>query len=361
MIDMSRRQFTLALAALLHAPVKQHPPAPHPPAVAAPPAAPAVPAAPPPSRAASISALSTTLRAELAESGAGSWDKWSQRLEPIRATWKQAAGAQQGRNGYRFNKNALNYLTDTDLESGLDDTRPLDVIVAFDRRMKMLGIDFVYVPIPAIEEVYPENFLDTPPADLTVQPAMRRFMLSLLEKDVEVVDLLRPFLAARDGYRLGLKHDDHWNDAQIELAASVVAERLRRYAFVQAAAPQAKRYTTKAIKIEGERGITTMKQVVTPAGKLYEDVEQSPILVVGDSNLQVYEYGTENLYRTGEHAGFTAHLARRLGLPVSLEASGGFKLGQLNRERELLQNRKVVLFVGAAWVLSYLPWGPITD
>lgn len=347
MIDMSRRQFTLALAALLQAPVAR--------AVASPVAA-------PPTRAASIAALSSKLRAELMESGAGSWDKWSQRLEPVRAIWKQtAAGAQDGRNGYRFNKNALNYLLDTDLESGLNDTRPLDVIVAFDRRMKMLGIDFVYVPIPAIEEVYPENFLDTPPADLTVQPAMRRFMLSLLEKDVEVVDLLRPFQAARDGYRLGLKHDDHWNDAQIELAASIVAGRLRRYPFVQAAAPEAKRYTTKAIKIEGERGITTMKQVITPAGKLYDDVEQSPILVVGDSNLQVYEYPTENLYRTGEHAGFTAHLARHLGLPLSLEASGGFKLGQLNRERELLQNRKVVLFVGAAWVLSYLPWSPIAE
>jgi len=347
MIDMSRRQFTLALAALLHAPVAR---------------AGASPVAAPPSRAASITALSSKLRAELMESGAGSWDKWSQRLEPVRATWKQtAAGGQDGRNGYRFNKNALNYLLDTDLESGLNDTRPLDVIVAFDRRMKMLGIDFVYVPIPAIEEIYPENFLDAPPADLTVQPAMRRFMLSLLEKDVEVVDLLRPFQAARDGYRLGLKHDDHWNDAQIELAASIVAGRLRRYAFVEAAAVQAKRYTTKAIKIEGERGITTMKQVITPAGKLYEDVEQSPILVVGDSNLQVYEYPTENLYRTGEHAGFTAHLARHLGLPVSLEASGGFKLGLLNRERELLQNRKVVLFVGAAWVLSYLPWSPIAE
>ena len=65
-------------------------------------------------------------------------------------------------------------------------------------KMKRRGIDLLYVPIPAIEEVYPENFLDAAPADLTVQPAMRRFMLSLLERDVEVVDLLRPFQAARD-------------------------------------------------------------------------------------------------------------------------------------------------------------------
>ena len=85
------------------------------------------------------------------------------------------------------------------------------------------------------------------------------------------------------------------------------------------------------------------------------------MLVVGDSNLQIYEYQNENLTSTGEHAGFTAHLARHLGLPVSLEASGGFRLAQLNREPEHFENRRVVVFVGAAWVLSHLPWTAITE
>jgi hypothetical protein len=351
---LSRRQFAFALAAVLQAPARRQT------------APPRGQTAPPPDekgqRTAAMMALAETLRTELTASGAGSWDRWVQRLEPVRAAWKTvAAGSMRGRNGYIFNKNALNYLVDTNLEAGVDDTRPLDVLVAFDQKLKRLGVDFLYVPIPTIEEVYPENHLDAPPADLTVQPAMRRLLLSLLERDVEVLDLLRPFQAARAGYRLGLKRDDHWNDAELELAASLVAERLRRYGFVQAAAAQAKRYTTKAIKIEGERGITTMKQVITPAGRLYDDVDKSPVLVVGDSNLQVYQYATENLYRTGEHAGFSAHLARHLGLPVSLEASGGFRLAQLGREPELLQGRRVVIFVGAAWVLSYLPWTAITE
>jgi hypothetical protein len=343
-IDMSRRQFALALAALMQATPRPRTS----PAAPAAPAKPAAPAAPPEKqRAAAMAFLATALRAELAASGAGGWDQWVKRLEPVRAQWKQvAAGSQRGRNGYIFNKNALNYLVDTDLEAGVEGTRPLDTLTGFDRRMKERRIDFIYVPIPSIEEVYPENFLEAPPADLTVQPAMRRLMLSLLERDVEVIDLLRPFLAARDGYRLGLKRDDHWNDVQIELAASIVAERLRRYPWVQAAAAQAKRYTTKAIKIGGDRGVDAMRQVVTPAGKLYDDVDRSPVLVVGDSNLQIYQYQNENL----------THLARNLGLPVSLEASGGFRLAQLNREPELFEGRRVVIFVGAAWVLSYLPW-----
>ena len=355
MTDMSRRQFGLGLAALLQVQPRTRKSVPASPPLAAPAAkAPVVSAEK--QRAASMAALAATIRTELAAAG-GSWDLWLRRLEPVRAEWKKvAAGTLKGHNGYVFNKNSLNYLVDTDLEAGPEGTRPLEALTAFDRRMKQLHVDFIYVPIPSIEEVYPENFIEAPPMDLTVQPAMRRLMLLLLERDVEVVDLLRPFLAAREGYTLGLKRDDHWNNVQIELAASIVADRLRRYDFVQAAAGQAKRYTTKAVRTGGDRGVDAMRQVITPAGKLYDDVERSPVLVVGDSNLQIYQYENENLTRTGEHAGFTAHLARQLGLPLSLEASGGFRLAELNREPELFQNRRVVIFVGAAWVLSSLPW-----
>jgi hypothetical protein len=346
MIALTRRQFVMAMAAL---PVQR---ASHP---APRPARAPIPS--PRARADAITTLAASLRDELARSKAGSWHAWTQRLEPVRAQWKKvAAGTREGRNGYIFNTNALGYLTSTSLEAGPEGSKPLEVFVAFDQRMKKRGIDFIYVPIPSIEEVYPENFLDAPPSDLTVQPAMRSFMLSLLERDVEVVDLLRPFQAVRKGYRLGLKRDDHWNNVQLELAASVVAERLRRYDFVQAASAQARRYTTKAVAIDGERGVNAMRQVLTPAGKLYDDVEQSPVLVVGDSNLQIYQYKNENLTRTGEHAGFTAHLARHIGLPVSLVANGGFRLSELNREQEQFEGRKVVVFVGAAWLLGYLPW-----
>jgi hypothetical protein len=344
---VTRRQFTAALVALMQAPAERQQTAPQVDGKA--------------QRAAAIASLAAALKMELVNSGAGTWEQWQKRLEPARAQWTRvAAGSRRGRNGYVFNSNALGYLTDTNLESAPEDTRPLDAIVAFDRKMKRLGYDFIYVPIPAIEEVYPENFLDAVPMDLTVQPAMRRFMLSLLERDVEVLDLLRPFQAARDGYRLGLKQDDHWNNVQIELAASLVAERLRRYGFVRAASAQAKRYTTRPVKIEGARGVSEMRQVVTPSGRLYEDVEQSPVLVVGDSNLQIYQYANASLNSTGEHAGFTAHLSRHLGLPVSLSASGGFRLAQLSREPELFEAREVVIFVGATWVLSYFPWSAIT-
>jgi len=347
---LSRRQFAFALAALMQVPVRQQ-------------AGQAADAqAEKRQRAAAMAELAATIHGELAMSGAGSWDRWVQRLAPLREKWKVvAAGTLKGRNEYVFNKNALDYLIDTDLEAGVKDTRPVESLAGFDGRMKKQGIDFVWVPIPCTEELYPENYVDAPPADLTVQPLMRRLLLSLLERDVEVIDLLRPLQAARAGYRLGLKRDDHWNNVELELAASVVAERLRRYGFAQAAASQPKRYTTKPNKISGDRGVSEMTQVLTSSGKMYEDVPDSPVLVIGDSNLQIYQYANENLTATGEHAGFTAHLARQLNLPISLEAQGGFRLAQLNRETEMFNKRRVVVFVGAAWMLSVYPWASTTS
>lgn len=102
-----------------------------------------------------------------------------------------------------------------------------------------------------------------------------------------------------------------------------------------------------------------MNQVIAPSGEMYEDVDRSPVLVVGDSNLQVYQCANADLRNTGQHAGFNAHLARELGLPLSLMAVGGFRLSNLNRERRLFEGRLVVLYVGAARQVSNQPWPPV--
>ncbi len=307
-----------------------------------------------------MAGASAALEALLTRSGAGTWDRWWQRLQPVRDEFTQLArGSRRGAHGYVLNKNAVDYLTDADLDAGVNGTRPRDVLVTLDQQLKARGIDFIYLPIPAIEEVYPENHLAMPPADGIVQPRGRQFLLRLLQADVEVSDLLPVFRAARAGYGLGLKEDDHWNDRQIELAARHVAARLASYPFAKAAAPDAARYRTRAVTIAGERGVSTMSQVLTPEGRLYEDVEQSPVLVVGDSNLQVYQYTNADMRNTGEHAGFTAHLARALGMPVSLVAAGGFTPALLNREPRALTNRRVVVFVGSIVVVSRIAWPPV--
>ncbi len=310
-------------------------------------------------RAARMASMVAGLRAELTRSGAGTWNRWFQRLAPVRAEFGRAAqGSRRGRNGFVLNRNAVDYLQDADLEAGAGGTRPVDVLVSFSQQLRKKGIDFIYVPIPAIEEVYPENHLTAVPSDRIVQPLGRQLLLTLLERDVDVVDLLPVFHAAGQGYQLGLKEDDHWNYRQLELAAAHVAERLRRSGAGPNAAGPATRYRTRPITIAGERGISAMNQVVGPDGRLYDDVERGPVLVVGDSNLQVYQYANADVRNAGEHAGFTAHLARGLNAPVSLVASGGFTPAVLNRERRVFEGRRVVIFVGSVVVLSRIPWPP---
>jgi hypothetical protein len=64
---------------------------------------------------------------------------------------------------------------------------------------------------------------------------------------------------------------------------------------------------------------------------------------------------------TRTHAGFTAHLARHIGVPVSLEAAGSFRPANSNRTPERLEGRRVVVFVGAARLLSYTAWAPVSE
>ena len=52
-------------------------------------------------REAAMAALAAALRAELAKSGAGTWDRWMQRLEPVRAEWK-AGGRRYGEGAQRL-------------------------------------------------------------------------------------------------------------------------------------------------------------------------------------------------------------------------------------------------------------------
>ena len=77
---------------------------------------------------------------------------------------------------------------------------------------------------------------------------------------------------------------------------------------------------------------------MAPDGTLYGDAERSPVLVVGDSTMRL-NYQTKS-------AGFSAHLARELGVRPSLYQRNGFHLGQLAKEEpELLQGRKAVVWV----------------
>jgi hypothetical protein len=87
---------------------------------------------------------------------------------------------------------------------------------------------------------------------------------------------------------------------------------------------------------------TLAYQVQSSARELYKDDATSPVLVLGDSFLRIYQTDEPR------SAGFIAHLARELGMPVSsLVNDGGASTlvrQELSRRAALLQRKKVVIW-----------------
>src|SRR5437879_1631055 len=93
------------------------------------------------------------------------------------------------------------------------------------------------MPVPKMTEAYPDRQAQPCPADRIVAPHLRRLWLELLQKDVEVIDLLPAFLAMpdRDAQPLYFPDDPHWGPRGWHVAAKILAERLQRYLYVRCA------------------------------------------------------------------------------------------------------------------------------
>ena len=219
--------------------------------------------------------------------------------------------------------------------------------------------------IPVTPELYPEKTVDNPkllPADAMVAPYYRKFLLTLADHGVEVVDLLKIFQQerGRSPEPLTLRSDPHWSNRAAQVAAQAIGRRLERYGFVKDARHNADGFSVKESSIVFKGETIKLAKVFTPDGKPYEDAQASPLLVVGDSNMQIYDFGDPNMDWTPEgvnHAGFTAHLARATGTIPSLYAVQAFTPGMLNREpKEFWAGRKVVVFLADVRVIGWNPW-----
>ena len=82
--------------------------------------------------------------------------------------------------------------------------------------------------------------------------------------------------------------------------------------------------------------------ILSTSGEPYADDPDSPVLVLGDSFLRIYEQDEPG------SAGFVAHLARELGRPIaSIVNDGGASTRvrrQLARKPEWLKNKRLVIW-----------------
>jgi len=318
--------------------------------------------------------------AELAAHGK-SWTSWSAEVSPFQTALKQrfdampvGSKALAGSDGFLFFRNSMAYVLGGDLAKQSGDRNPIPVIVEWKKLLAKHGVDFLFVPIPTKEEIFPEktgaapgNAALAPFAGKVVNPFGRKFLLDLADKGVETLDLLPAFLAERkNGARasepLYQAQDTHWTARGLELAAKIVAQRITRYPWYKGIAAHRQAYKTKDESFtrhgdlhsrlpEGERSKFAPEtlvghQVVNPDGTPYEDDPDSPIVILGDSFTGVYQL------MDCEHAGVSGHIAKQIGTPVDLLMSygGGPNVREklLRRGEDKLQTKKLVVWMMTA-------------
>lgn len=123
-------------------------------------------------------------------------------------------------------------------------SEPVAVLADLARQLRGRGIDFLVAVVPPRTVVYPEYFGLPVPESGDAHPfldfRLREVYLALERQGVEVVDLLPALreqrfrtIENRDGdpYReaVFMWQDAHWTSRAGEIAAEVIAERIRRY------------------------------------------------------------------------------------------------------------------------------------
>jgi hypothetical protein len=327
-------------------------------------------------------AVASAVRAELAAHG-GSWAAWSAEVRPLQAALKSrlaaippGAKASAGADGFLFFGQSLAYVLGGDLKKQRRDKNPIPPIVQFRRLLAEHGVDLLFVPVPTKVEIFPDKAGTAPGQDTSAlrrfsgqvaNPYERKFLLDLADEGVETIDLLPAFLADRAQPAVAREplyqaQDTHWTSRGLEMAAKLVADRVRRYPWYPELARHRRAYRTKGATFtrygdlhsrlpEKERAgyepeTLIGHQVIASDGALYEDDPDSPIVLLGDSFTGVYEL------MDCEHAGESAHLAKEIGYPLDLVMSygGGPNVRQklLRRGEEALSSKKLVIWMMTA-------------
>ena len=272
-----------------------------------------------------------------------------------------------GRAGWFFYRPAVQYLVepwsppDGAPGSAGDQGDMFAAILAFRDDLAKRGIKLLLMPTPNKASIYPEMLAAR--AAGTSEPVnakTRNVLAGLKESGIEIVDLFEVYGQARqaagspDYY---LAQDSHWSPEGMRLAAEVVARTLLDSGWVQKGPVK---YEIKPVAVERYGDVLQMirvsqvEQIYKPqridctrvvdaqTGQPYKDDPNSPVLVLGDSFLRIFERDEPG------SGGFIAHLAHNLGFAVtSVVNDGGASTlvrQQLASRPNLLNGKRVVIW-----------------
>ncbi|SOE57644.1 SGNH hydrolase-like domain-containing protein, acetyltransferase AlgX [Fibrobacter sp. UWT3] len=285
---------------------------------------------------------------------------------------------------------------------------PVQAILRFRDQLKAKGVELLVVVTPGKPSVYPERLTGVSPvagingADIsrgaTAAGHGKAILDSLTKLGLNTVDLYTPLLAAKvDDATLGplyLNDDTHWTPRGAELAADVIARKVREMAEagVVDIGEESMTYVASdsvadrmgdigemsglnkfnVFKVQKVTGHVVMQQEVseraqtsdsteTPADSLADsaalqeavaydttrtpfkdDFRKAKILILGDSFSRIYQTDSP------VNAGWIAHFAKEMGRPVaSIVSDGGASTlvrEKLARKAGVLKGKKLLIW-----------------
>ena len=266
-----------------------------------------------------------------------------------------------GRGGWLFYQPGISFLTQRPRTGSTSAREAVAAVADFRDQLAARGIRLVLVPAPDKESVYPDRLSRGGASTAGYVGAETREFLTLCQQsEVDVVDLFARFRQERQqrpDKGLYLEQDTHWTPAGMKAAVEAVTEYVVSRGWVPCGSVE---YGLRSVGLQSHGDLVRMlhsppiEAYLAPEGIMaeqvfrtgdntpYTDVPSSPILVLGDSFLRIYEREEPG------QAGFIAHLARALGVPLtSIVNDGGAATlvrQELFRRPHLLAGKKVVVW-----------------
>ncbi|MDB4721576.1 hypothetical protein OAF65_07665 [Verrucomicrobiales bacterium] len=249
---------------------------------------------------------------------------------------------------------------------------PLPIFLSLNDKLKSLGVQFIYVPVPPKVCIYPDKFTKKfSTKDKTVNAVP--FLDKLRMGGIKVIDIEPLLMKERrsNGSQSYCMTDSHPSPWTCELIAEQIAQEISGSDWVNAFAKTSKlkfgRSEPLKLSIKGDlipdksrddwkaESLDVVRAgIISGVGieAVSPDDSMSPVIILGDSHTLIFHEGGDMLMT---RAGAVDHLQEKIGFKVFLAASRGSSsqaLRQIYKGPEFWEGKKVLVWISSVRELT---------